>query len=222
MRYVVYGILLLLLVVAAACAGGMSVIGVRKEESPDYQVIAADGAFEIRSYPSLVLASTWTTGSYEEGSNAAFRRIAGYIFGANEQREEIAMTAPVFQEKRPEGEKIAMTAPVFQERAGEAWKMSFVMPAGRTLENLPRPVDSQVVLEIAPPRLVATVRYAGLLSGKRIERKTRELREWLGGTEYAEIGAPVSAGYDPPWTLPAMRRNEVHIEVARAGPAPTR
>jgi hypothetical protein len=125
------------------------------------------------------------------------------------------MTAPVLQEVAPsrKGEKIAMTAPVLQESSGDAWIMTFVMPAEYTLETLPEPVDPLVEIRTIAPKRVATVRFSGLMNKKKFDRNSAELSNWIERNGYAAVSAPRSAGYDPPWTLPPFRRNEIHIDI---------
>ncbi|MDA1342776.1 MAG: heme-binding protein [Proteobacteria bacterium] len=55
--------------------------------------------------------------------------------------------------------------------------------------------------------------YSGFLSKQVIDEKTNELKSWLGANNYKVILSPRSAGFDPPWTLPFLRRNEVHIDI---------
>ena len=71
---------------------------------------------------------------------------------------------------------------------------------------------TQVSSEI-PAKKVATIRYTGSLSEQDIEEKSAELTDWLIKQHYKAILPPRSAAYDPPWTLPFLRRNEVHIDI---------
>ena len=69
-------------------------------ETPDYEVLRVlSRKAEIRRYPDLILAQTQLdSNTYSVNSSLGFRRVAGYIFGANEQNEKIAMTSPVVME----------------------------------------------------------------------------------------------------------------------------
>ena len=122
------------------------------------------------------------------------------------------MTAPVMQEPRA-GEKISMTAPVLQEEDGAGWRMSFVMPAKYTMDTIPKPIDPMVVLREVQGRKVAAIRYKGLLSEENIKEKTKELEGWLEKNGYRALSKFRSAGYDPPWTIPFLRRNEVQADI---------
>ena len=121
------------------------------------------------------------------------------------------MTAPVTQTQR---QKIAMTAPVTQESSAAGWTIGFTMPAGYTMETLPAPANPAVRLVQQPARRMAVVVFSGLAGDERMEAKRLELLDRIAKEGLSPVGEPVFAFYDPPWTLPFMRRNEVMIEVA--------
>jgi hypothetical protein len=181
-------------------------------EEAAYTTVTADGAFEIRDYAPHVVAETLVEGTLEEAGNKAFNRLFGYISGGNRSREKVAMTAPVSQQ--PGGEKIAMTAPVSQQRAEGRWSVSFMMPAARTLEDLPAPEDPQVVLRQVPARRMAAVRYSGSWSEAGFQRNREKLESWMRGRGLAPAGDPVWARYNSPFSLWFLRRNEILIPVA--------
>ena len=191
---------------------GCTVIGIRAVEQANYTVILEEGDIQIRQYDDFIIAETTVEAEYKEASSEGFRRLAAYIFGKNKQNEKISMTAPVLQEEQA-GEEIAMTAPVLQEKGGTGWKMSFVVPSKYTMDTIPQPIDPKVTLKEAKGGKIAAIRYSGLLSEENIGEKTKELEAWLEKNEYKTLSKPRSAGYDPPWTIPFLRRNEVHIDI---------
>jgi hypothetical protein len=183
---------------------------------PKYEVILKEGNKEIRYYESYVVAKTTLKGEFKEAQSAAFRILAGYIFGDNKKKQKIAMTAPVVQKPTSESEKIQMTSPVIQSPSDDGWVMTFIMPSAYKMEDLPTPKDKRVSFEMVPARYTATLRYSWLGSKHRNERKADELQNWIAGLrEYVPISLPMYAGYDPPWTLPFFRRNEMMIQVKR-------
>ncbi len=191
----------------AAC----SVFGMPSVEEAGYDVLKKHDTIQIRQYKPLLAAQTEVDASYDEASKKAFQRLFDYISGNNKAQQKIAMTAPVIQEKQ--SEEIAMTAPVFQEKSGKTWFMSFVLPADYTLATAPVPLDCTIVLKEIPSKKVAVLSYTGFLSEQAIDEKTSELKSWLDANGYKAISSPRSAGFDPPWTLSFLRRNEVHIDV---------
>ncbi len=120
------------------------------------------------------------------------------------------MTAPVMQQ---DSEKIAMTAPVTQQGDGSTWRVRFIMPSSYTMETLPKPHNPAVKLkEIAAKRYVV-IRFSGMATEDSLKRRSKELNEWVSTKNLTPLSAPVYAFYNPPWTLPFLRRNEVMIEI---------
>ena len=184
-------------------------------EEPHYQLLIEDGAYTQRLYGPRILAETDVEGTLDQASSAGFRRLAGYIFGKNRSRtragaERIAMTAPVLAEAR--SEKIAMTAPVLAGGADGHWQIRFVMPAGSALNTLPVPIDPAVRLRELAPQRVAAIRFSGLAGEAKVSEKTALLQAWTKSRHLTAAGAPQLARYNPPWTLPFLRRNEILID----------
>ena len=205
--------------IATTCLSlGCSVVGIRTAEELSYDVVTKDDTIEIRRYAPHVAAQASLDGDQEATQGTLFRVLAGYIFGKNTDREEIAMTAPVVmnQSKDQNGTPIAMTAPVTMTPSEtNRWTMAFSMPAKYSLKTLPQPVDERVTLVEMPARTVAVVRYTG--SFNNAENRADSLAALTGWLDkhpkYRAIGQPFYAGYDPPFTIPFLRRNEVLIEV---------
>ena len=207
---------------AAALVAGIAFVAdlswslVTRVKEPSYSVVMKDGDFEVRTYEPRVVAETVVQGGWDASGNEGFRRVAGYIFGGNTKRAKIAMTAPVAQ--RAESRKIAMTAPVGQRRKGDSWVVSFTMPEGETLESLPQPTDSRVVLRELPASRVAVVRFSGRWRDKTMLERAQALRTWAKSRGLTVEGEPEVNRYDPPWTLWFLRRNEVWLSVDAVAP----
>lgn len=183
-------------------------------EEPAFEVVERDGAFELRRYPALLAAETVVTGEdFEDAGDVAFGRLFRYISGNNRGSREIAMTAPVVQER---GERIAMTAPVVQVTDGEAYRVAFLVPGTYTRDTVPEPLDPAVRIRETPPRLVAALRYSGSWSEGNYRRREDELRGALAERGLVPVGEPSIARYDAPFMPWPLRRNEVLIPVRRA------
>ncbi len=182
-------------------------------EHARYSVVASAGDFEIRDYAPQIVAETTVAGERDAAIKEGFRRLAGYIFGDNAGAEKIAMTAPV--EQQPQGQKIAMTAPVAQARAGDAWVVRFTMPAEHTLASLPKPKNTAVKLAQTPGKRMAAIRFSGLVDDADLASNEAKLFGELTERGLGAKGPALYAFYDPPWTLPWNRRNEVLVEVGR-------
>ena len=182
-------------------------------EQPKYRIEKDYGSFEIRVYERAIVAETVVTGAFGDGTNEGFRRLAGYIFGANDGGRKIAMTAPVGSAPAPApGTKIAMTAPVGSEKTPDGWIVTFTMPSSLTMKTLPAPDDARVRLRELLPRRVAAVRFSGTWSAEKFEAIRAKL---ASDAEEAGLvpadGPPVFARYDPPRIPWFLRRNEVLI-----------
>jgi hypothetical protein len=213
----------LVAVAAALLTTACSTVGVRSgTEEPAFTEVARIGDIQIRTYGERIAAETMVTGSNEAARNRGFQRLAGYIFGGNAARTSIAMTAPVAQgsdEGAGRSQSIAMTAPVAQGGAGQdRWMIQFFMPAEYTMETLPVPRDPAVVLTVVPAETYAVLRFSGLGSAQTVASKQAELEAGLTGSGWVSQGDPVVWFYDPPWTLPPARRNEVAVRVIRRQP----
>jgi hypothetical protein len=120
------------------------------------------------------------------------------------------MTAPVTQQA---SEPIAMTAPVMQQSNGHNWRVRFVMPSAYTMERLPRPKNPVVKVRELPGRRFAAVRFSGWPNDGKLEEQTACLKKFIAEKNLKSLSDPTYAFYNPPWTLPFFRRNEVLIEV---------
>jgi hypothetical protein len=180
-------------------------------EEPKYTVTKKDHDFEIRLYEPTVVAETIVdTSDFDEASNEGFRRLAGYIFGGNKVRQKIAMTSPVTTEQ---SQKIAMTAPVESEQLGRSVRVAFTMPSEFTLETLPVPNDSRVILREKPGAKFAAIRFSGRWTEENFREHTDELTTWIRKEGWKISGAPVVARYNPPFVPSFLRRNEILIPV---------
>jgi hypothetical protein len=192
---------------AFACACLLAWGSVMALEEPRFEKLESEGSFELRRYAPYIVAETVVTTDFSSAGNEGFRRLARYIFGGNRSRTRIAMTAPVSQSTQ--GEKIAMTAPVGQRAAAEGYVVSFTMPSKYTLETLPQPEDSRVVLRKVPGFCAGVLRYSGSWSEARYATRLGELRNWLGQRGVETSGEPILARYNPPWIPGPFRRNEI-------------
>lgn len=183
-------------------------------EEPKYELLEKKENFELRAYETKIIAEVEISGSLYNASGKGFRLIADYIFGNNTSTsgaaEKISMTAPVAMEQITE--EISMTKPVSMQKDGAFWRMNFVMPSEYTMESLPAPNNSLVSLREVPASSFAVIRFSGLAGEEKIAAKTDKLLIWMEERGLSPIGQPILARYNPPWTLPFMRRNEVMVE----------
>jgi hypothetical protein len=60
---------------------------------------------------------------------------------------------------------------------------------------------------------VAVIRYSGYNSDKKIAAKEKILRDFIAAKDYRVSGEKTVFGYDAPWRLWWLRRNEVVIPI---------
>jgi hypothetical protein len=173
-------------------------------EEPRFIVETRTATYEIRRYEPLLVAETPVTAAFDEAGNAGFRVLAGYIFGNNQTRARIAMTAPVIQE--------AAGTTVLKQSV-EGFVVQFTMPAGSALATLPVPNDPRVHLRELPARRIAVLGYSGSWSEARYQAKAAVLLATLKKDGIRTLGAPVLARFDSPFQLWFLRRNEVWVEL---------
>lgn len=185
-------------------------------EQAAYTVVDRVGeTIEVRQYRTQLVAEVVVESADEKsGRSAAFRALFDYISGANRSQEKVAMTAPV--ETGTVSEKIAMTVPVETGTQTEGrYVMRFFLPAGYTLKTAPQPTDPRVIVREMPERTLAVLRFSGSTSAENVARHITELETAMTASTWRPSGAPAAMFYDPPWTIPFLRRNEVAVPVTR-------
>jgi len=197
---------------------GIAVLGaalwgpiVSNVEQAKYVVVEQNNNIEIRDYAPMIVAETEVSGTREKAIGEGFRMIADYIFGNNSTTQKVSMTAPVTQQGR---EKIAMTAPVTQQGDGNTWRVHFVMPASHSMHTLPKPNNPAVKLKEIGAKRYAVIRFSGMAGEDSLKHHTEELSEFITARKLKSLSAPTYAFFNPPWTLPFSRRNEVMVEIA--------
>ncbi|GAQ88814.1 hypothetical protein KFL_004610090 [Klebsormidium nitens] len=207
-------------------------------ETIPYRVLKRTDDYEIRDVESYFVAET-EMGSRPfdfAGAGPSFNTLADYLFGNNSARAGMEMTTPVVQRRgeamemttpvitrqgSARGEAMDMTTPVVTSQGGpgaEGWRMSFVLPRKNVSKGIPQPVNGAVRIREVPARTVAVVAFSGYVSDQQVEQRERKLRNVLAREpEYRVIpgATPEVAQFNPPFTLPFLRRNEVALEVER-------
>ena len=161
------------------------------EEAP-HKVLIKNGNIELRSYSELQLVET----SMNPQGEGGFMRLFAYIDRGNSRSQKIAMTTPVYIQKKNNGKT-----------------MAFVLPASMHKDEVPAPTGINVKTGTRPSGDYAVYRY----SGKRIDGGSKDakrlLNEWIVKKGYRSLSEPINAYYDTPWTPPFLRRNELMIQV---------
>ena len=193
-------------------------------EEPKYETLKSEKPFEVRKYASYLIAETSVQADMDRASNQGFRRIADFIFGNN---QAVGASGPAgsnlpAEPKEKLSAKIAMTAPVVVEPldaidkpmlSSDNWRIFFVMPSEYTEATLPKPNNPDVKIRAVPEKYYAVFNYSGFNGADKIQDYSNQLLAWVERNNLKPMGAPKLARYNPPWTLPMFRRNEIMIEV---------
>jgi hypothetical protein len=161
-------------------------------ESAPYKVVRSDGKFELRDYPALTVVETPMANP--NGSDGSFMRLFRFITGANEGKQKIAMTTPVFMS----GSATNLT-------------MAFVLPAKMNTAAVPKPAEGALTVRELPAGRFAVLRYSGGRNAKNEAESLARLQSWLERERLTAMPGPVYGYFDPPWTPAFLRRNEVML-----------
>ena len=188
-----------------------SIIGSRGEQ-PKYTVVSVKNNIEVRDYVPMIVAEVETTGEREESIAKGFNILADYIFGNNKSSAKVAMTAPVTQQ---ESQKIAMTAPVTQKSVDGKWQVRFMMPSDYNLSSLPQPNNTAIRLKEVPSKRFVVIRFSGIATESVLRENLVKLHDHIREERIKTVSEPTYAFFNPPWTLPPMRRTEIMIEISK-------
>jgi hypothetical protein len=167
-----------------------------KIETQKYRTVFKDSRYEIRFYPAATFATISSSGTnYKTVASSGFRKLAGYIFGGNEQEKSIAMTAPVRMELSEKGST-----------------MSFVMPEKYSTTDLPKPNDSSVHIVKSNPQYVAVISFSGYADDVKIKENQDALLKILQEKGIVVAGKFTYLGYNAPYQF-WSRKNEVVIPI---------
>ncbi|XP_057513642.1 heme-binding-like protein At3g10130, chloroplastic [Actinidia eriantha] len=190
-------------------------------ETVKFTVLSRRDQYEIRKVEPYFIAEATMPGKYGfdfNGASQSFNILAEYLFGKNTTKERMEMTTPVFTRKSG-GERMEMTTPVITRKLEDEdkWQMSFVMPS-KYGSNLPLPKDPSVRIREVPSKIVAVAAFSGFVTDEEVTRRESILRDALKNDPQFQVNECASvevAQYNPPFTLPFTRRNEVALEVER-------
>ena len=155
----------------------------------NYQVVKTIETVEIRQYPVAIYASYTKE---KNDSNSQFRVLAAYIFGANQQNEEIGMTSPVNMVQSEQSE------------------MLFLMPNRYDMSNLPTPNNQKIKIIEMQERTVAAIKFSGYATSSKIAHKKKELLKVLNDNRVSHKNQFEVLVYDPPYKI-INRRNELIV-----------
>ena len=164
-------------------------------ESAGYKVVRKSVSFEIRDYQALTLVSTPMKAARPTDDDS-FMRLFRYISGANEAQT-----------------KIAMTTPVFTDQDGTNRQLSFVVPKKVAAAGPPKATREDIAVETRLAGRFAVYRFSGSWGAERAASARQKLADWVAGEKLVPAGGLQMANYDPPFTPPFLRLNEVMVRL---------
>ena len=169
-------------------------------EQPRYEVERSADGVEFRRYESYQVAECdlREVNDISRASSAGFQYLFNYISGENEPQQKVSMTAPVQQLPNENG----------------GWRVSFVVPRSFYATGAPVPSNSRVSIREVPAGLVAALRYKGFWGTDTFNQHKTLLLKKLAEQGVQPVGEVFSALYNPPFTPPFLRRNEVLVRIA--------
>ncbi len=167
-------------------------------EQMPYTLVAKRDGYELRHYDPAILVQVTVTGSPQSAGSIGFGSLVRYISGDNLPGRKMAMTSPVLQESTHASRHI----------------VSFVLPTNVSVDDIPKPRDARVSTLAVPARDMAARTYIGRWTQVKFEANAANLVAALARDGMTTTGMPSWARYDPPWTPPFLRRNEVLVELA--------
>ena len=186
----------LLLVAIFLIFQSFKIINVVKTEKQAYRVVKKEAGFEIRFYPSATMATVYSKATnYKSVSSSGFSKLAKFIFGGNQERESIAMTAPVIMRITDKGSS-----------------MSFVMPQKYNDKQLPTPNDTQIEIKKSEATYFAAISFGGYANDEKIAIYRDQLTAMLKAKNIIRKEGFYFLGYDAPFQF-IGRTNEVIIPV---------
>jgi hypothetical protein len=166
-------------------------------EGYPYVVDKKYDAFEIRSHEASLFTSVkLSTNEYKEGSSKGFSILAGYIFGGNETKEQIAMTSPVSMS------------------LDDTMTMMFMVPKKFDKNSLPKPDQSQVEFREEPAKTMAAITFGGWSDDAKIDKYKKKLITALESEGISYTKKFHFLGYNAPFEV-FNRKNEVVVELEK-------
>jgi len=174
-------------------------------EAPRYEVVRTLGdgnrVVQIRRYEPFTVAKRSMPNGNGTGfaSGQGFTKLAGYLFGNNTQSVAMEMTTPV---------------EISYDGSDEA-AMSFVLPSAYA-DAPPLAMTDDIEVVQVPQRLVAVKGFPGVVTEGEVQRQRAAMSELLqeeGVFQQVNASQYSVLQYNPPYTLPWRRLNELAVVV---------
>lgn len=192
------------------------IFGYSEENEPRYDLVVDEEHVQVRKYHSYSVAKLKIDSDEEDQSReSAYMRLLSYLLGKNSRSEKLAAMAPLFQEDVTARVNALLQLASNYDPAKKSFQVSVILPSHTSVEDAPLPLDTDIKIEKVRPHLTAVLKFSGFCGRRKRERLAKYLSLWMHDLGYSAKSAPRVAKYNPPFTLPFLRRNEIHIDVMK-------
>lgn len=181
-------------------------------KEPEYTIVAQAADYEVREYAAYTVATTNMASAEEKYSSdnvgqtgAAFNSLAAYLFGANSESKAMDMTTPV---------QTTMTGEMRFYLADSSIPDPVAEDEGSNMYE-----TGNILIQEIPACRLAVRRFTGFVTAGEIARQKESLLAALK-LDQVELDVPhgqtvghVVFQYNPPYTIPVIRRNELAVPV---------
>lgn len=197
---------------AALFVSTQTFVGIRAGSvEPPFAIVARTGGIEIRQYGPRLALEVQATGTEDSARAAALARLGDFAAGENLRAEEVALSLPVAQVPELGGGDAS------PEQARH-WAVRVHLPLRIRPAQVPAPLDSTLRLRHLPTETYAVLRFNGVPRPASTARRRAELAAVLAQSDWVPAGPAEAWFYDPSWTMPALRRNEIAVPAAPREP----
>ena len=164
-----------------------------KIETVEYDVIVKEDQYEIRKYRDFFIVEYENIRDPE--SQRGFGTLFKYIGSENKEDQKISMTKPVIEEMDDGGKR-----------------MAFIVPK-KFASKIPEPKDENLKVKKFSEGLFAVIEYSGVSNKSKEAKMKQKLESWIVEQDYKQGSNYMLAFYNPPFTPPLFRRNEIWVRI---------
>lgn len=155
------------------------------------------GKIEKRKYPKMTLFQISLADDTKQSMNSSFEILADYISKRNEKNEKIRMTTPVIKKMNEQN----------------TWTLSFIAPKQYNIENLPKPLDEKISIVEEKEKTYIAITFSGNMNEDSKNKHLTNLLKYCKDNNLNVNKNPIILMYNPPWTLPLLKKNEILLEI---------
>ena len=166
----------------------------KQYETLSNEIIGSINSIDFKIYDQYTKASVNNKAYNMSSASSNFPVLANYIFGANKDNIQMAMTSPVLYNMSNKS------------------SFSFIMPKEFEINNLPSPNTEKIFFETVKNQCIAVMEFSGFANEKNCAAKHLELLNILKKNNIACNNDFMIAVYQPPYQI-INRKNEIWVKV---------